>query len=474
MSSNMKDSSMKLTRRQFSLGTTATLLTGCAATLQECQQRIANRPTRRNIANLSPTDPILVALRSAIQQMRALPPTDRRSWTSQARIHNDFCPHGNWLLLPWHRAYLFYFEKICQKLSGMTDFALPYWDWSTSPRLPAPYWDTASPLFHPRAINSTSVADAGSVGPSVLEPILNETNFLVFGSGSIAATESQRTRMTSGPLESTPHNYIHNFVGGDMGGFMSPLDPVFWAHHGMIDRCWVDWNLVRNHSNSGDADWSNRRFTEFCDENGASVEVDVITTVLMPIFSYQYDAPIGGGSLMAAPISADQRRWQDEKEAQVKSGATIRVEVLAEASGRPESIDLGRPRSIQLAVPPSPGSRAAGGRTLLSLDGTSLNHTGDFFVRIFANKVDADAATPVTDPHLLATFSFFNHDHGGPTEPGSFVFDAGPTLERLGVSAGALNLTFVIVPFPGHEPVTRTFSPGVVTLRSVKETIAKQ
>jgi tyrosinase len=461
---------MNLTRRQFSLGSAA-LLTGCASTLKQCQQQIQNRPTRRNVAGMATNDPMLLAFRSAIQQMKALPSSDPRNWTNQASIHNNFCPHGNWLLLPWHRAYLYYFEKICQKLSGMSDFALPYWDWSTSPSLPAVYFDSTSPLYDStRFITPTSVADSGSTGPPVLDGILNEPDFLIFGSGKIAASDGQRTRATSGPLEATPHNYIHGFVGGDMGAFMSPLDPVFWAHHGMIDRCWVDWNIVRNHSNTSDSDWTNRKFTEFCDENGAPVQVDVITTVLMPIFSYQYDAPIGGTAPQALFVG-DERQWQAEKETQVKPGAKITLETLHDLAVQAGPVDLGRPSTVAFTAPVA--APAAGERTLLALEGTSMNHTDDFFVRVFANKPDADVSTPVTDPHLIATFSFFNHDHGQGPEPGAFVFDATSALGRVGTGAAPPALTFVLVPFAGHQPATRSFSPGVVHLRSVRETIGK-
>lgn len=48
------------------------------------------------------------------------------------------------------------------------------------------------------------------------------------------------------------HDYIHgwtggtgpNGVGGDMGVVAtSAFDPVFWAHHAMIDRLWYLWQL---------------------------------------------------------------------------------------------------------------------------------------------------------------------------------------------------------------------------------------
>jgi hypothetical protein len=34
----------------------------------------------------------------------------------------------------------------------------------------------------------------------------------------------------------------------------SPLDPIFWTHHCMIDRCWVEWNITRNHANTSASD----------------------------------------------------------------------------------------------------------------------------------------------------------------------------------------------------------------------------
>ena len=80
--------------------------------------------------------------------MQGLPNSDPRNWTRQAQVHNNFCRHRNWLILPWHRAYLIYFEEICRELSGDDDFALPYWDWTANRRLPAAFWDQSSPLYH--------------------------------------------------------------------------------------------------------------------------------------------------------------------------------------------------------------------------------------------------------------------------------------------------------------------------------------
>jgi tyrosinase len=68
--------------------------------------------------------------------MLKLPPTDPLNWYRHALIHTIDCPHGNWWFLPWHRGYIGWLETICRKLSGNPDFALPYWDWTESPKLP--------------------------------------------------------------------------------------------------------------------------------------------------------------------------------------------------------------------------------------------------------------------------------------------------------------------------------------------------
>src|ERR1700733_8657521 len=256
-----------------------------------CEQildQIKNRPIRRNISNLEPRDPILQNYKDAITQMKALPMTDGRNWTRQAQIHNDHCPHGNWFFLPWHREYLVYFERICRKLSGNKKFALPYWNWAVEPNVPDVFWGTGNPMYDSnRLMAQNTLLDPGSIGHPILESILSETNFQVFG--SYQAT-TQRQYAGYGRLEGTPHNYIHGAIGGDMGAYMSPLDPVFWAHHNMIEYCWVDWNLTRRHDNSNDSSWFNFMFSDFFDEDGHAVQsMSVAEGLLFPILDYQYE-----------------------------------------------------------------------------------------------------------------------------------------------------------------------------------------
>jgi tyrosinase len=278
-------------------------LTGLAVVLASCTpgqiadllNRIANRPVRRGVNTLAPTDPILEAYRAAVTAMQRLPSSDRRNWTRQAEIHLNFCPHGNWLFLPWHRAYLYYFEEICRELSGMNEFALPYWNWQDNPTMPAVFWDAASPLYNgTRTSTASSALPATVFGAPAIETILDQPNFLLFASGQIPLGGSQRQSAAGGQLEGGPHNRVHTFTGGDMGGYLSPLDPVFWTHHNMIEAVWVEWNIRRGNPNTNHSDWLDRQFTEFCDRAGNPVTVKVRETVFYPFFNYRFDDPVLG------------------------------------------------------------------------------------------------------------------------------------------------------------------------------------
>ena len=75
---------------------------------------------RVDVWSLVPTDPIITYYADAVRAMQAKPATDVTSWSYQAAIHGTHatktqalwneCRHGGWFFLPWHRAYLYFFE----------------------------------------------------------------------------------------------------------------------------------------------------------------------------------------------------------------------------------------------------------------------------------------------------------------------------------------------------------------------------
>jgi tyrosinase len=494
---------MEPNRREFlkmsMLSAGALAIGGCS--FESCQQQIANRPMRKDINSLAANDPIIDAYKSAVTQMKSLQASDPLNWIAQANIHANHCPHSNWLFLPWHRWYLVYFERICQKLTGMSDFALPYWNWVKDPTVPAVFWgDASNPLYDStRTIAPGQAIDSSLVGCGVVGGIMSDSNFISFASDSITLAQDQRTFAGYGNLEGTPHNGVHGAVGGNMGQItLSPRDPIFWLHHNMIEKCWVEWQFVRNNANTNDNNWTDRHFTEFYDQNGNPVDVQVALGLLLPVLSYQFDnLPVvpspcpAGGSQAKAPgrarwaaewekfNSVTTRADQDALKARAQSGASVRLEVIQRFPlGPPASIVIGRPASLQIAAPvvSLKSALGAGERVFIRFNGVTLNHATDFFVKVFIDKPDATASTPDSDPHFVGSFAFFDHEHGGPggASRGNYHLDASAAVKRLSLEGKSIGVNVVLASFPKREPKTNALEIASTEIQIVKDVIERR
>lgn len=474
---------------------------------------IENRPTRRNIANMTASDPMVVAYSAAVKAMKDLVsshPSDGRNWINQALIHNNHCPHGNWYFLPWHRAYLLYFERICRKLSGNDDFALPFWNWTSNPTVPAVFWEgnppprctspcppttvaaSTNPLFDcSRGIGPADAVPSGAVGPDVLETILSEPNFFLFASQQAVG---QRDFAGYGELEGTPHNTVHGFIRGYMGAFCSPIDPVFWTHHCMVDACWVNWNLTRGNPNTNDSSWMNFPLVDFVDENNAPVNIPIVDTLLYPILAYQYeptqmghavatlsppalpgvDRPLSagfGGSLAflngffqqtPAKPSPTRLSKRDAKALYnfLKKGAPVKL-VFSKTYelARSLTVQVGHPAAGSIKIEPATVRAALDvqtkNRVYLTLSGVTMPIHAEHFVRVFLNKPNASAESPISDPHYAGSFAFFVDEHamhgpGGGMPKAGFVVDTTAALRRLnegGALPDQVEVQLVAVPY---------------------------
>src|SRR5229473_2285559 len=213
---------------------------------------------RKSISAFSPAE--LTQLRSAYAALRALPASDKRTWIIQADMHALFCAscnnsptdiHGSWSFFPWHRAYLYYYERILGSLAGdLAHFRLPYWDWENIRTLPPSY------------------ATPGDASNSLWDG-------------------NRRSALAGGGSLPVSHGTIHVDVGQppplrhDMGSLgYAARDPLFFAHHCNIDKLWSGWNdlagggglppnAYRNPTNAG---FLNLRWS-FYDENQQVVSI---------------------------------------------------------------------------------------------------------------------------------------------------------------------------------------------------------
>jgi len=213
---------------------------------------------RPNIAEM--TAPQIAEFRTALAKLQKW--TDDRGYQRWAGVHGlpgqMYCDlaHGQPSFLPWHRAYLYRFERALRDTGH--DVMLPWWDWTKTREVPAAYRETKRPDGKPNPMSSVRINDlALQQGANATRP---RTRFLAGKPdtfresglpGTRLPTHAQITRVLgyhdfgrfTGNLEDY-HGNVHIWAGGHMTDIpYAAYDPLFWAHHCMIDRLWRMWQL---------------------------------------------------------------------------------------------------------------------------------------------------------------------------------------------------------------------------------------
>jgi len=272
-----------------------------------------------------------------VRVMKSLPPTHPNSWYYQANIHGTrsnanvlgwrTCQHGSWFFFPWHRMYLYYFERIMRKATGDPNFNMPYWVSSGDNSIPAEFRFPATPgnpLFTP---DRCPLVNAGQHLPPVqtsYERAYRQNLFTAPENSSIPSFGGEMSRIPThsgaraGSLELGPHNYVHDYIGGPGRGLMSDpntaaQDPIFWVHHCNVDRIWEGWlHVNRRHQNPVDGTWGRRTFV-FFDEFAKPVYLtadQVVNTAAGLGYAYESIPPIDGAHI-GAPLNSAQRTFNE-------------------------------------------------------------------------------------------------------------------------------------------------------------------
>jgi tyrosinase len=272
---------------------------------------------RREVRSFGPDDKTLGAYARAVAAMRQRPASDPTSWTYQAAMHGsedanplptwNQCQHATWYFVSWHRMFIFYFEQIVRaavvETGGPADWTLPYWNYGlggANATLP-PTFRTPTVDGQPNPLYVAQRAAGINAGHSLPRAVTTPTFALSrpsfvgaaeFG-GGVTPVLWQQFNGPTGRLEQTPHNDIHNKVGGQ--GWMgnpdtAAQDPIFWLHHSNIDRLWAVWN-GQGRANPTDPRWTDQSFS-FFDATGTKVSktcAEVNDTIAD--LGYTYDPP---------------------------------------------------------------------------------------------------------------------------------------------------------------------------------------
>jgi len=507
-----------LTRRDF-LGSTATFATG--ATLAWMDQAygqgvplncvppppnaiptpfvpVGSLPVRarKSVFELSADEgDRLKAAYDALRRLRVERPEDPRNWLSQGLIHCWYCSgsldalsgpeiHGGWWFLPWHRAYLYFHERILGDLIDDPSLTLPYWDWDTPDRnrFPDLYMtpnDPSNPLFD--TFRAATAADRipndpstgfDLVGPQRMANVLGQVSFDLFGGAGEGASGQL------GTLEGAPHGGVHLWVTNpatlvpaqiNMGVLgTAAFDPVFYAHHGNIDRLWEVWLASDpTHANPANPEWLGGQFF-FYDHARQWTSISVADVVdSQTSLRYRYEPPT-----TATPVGAVAR-------AEAATGGpraapvTLPTERVVELAADDEKPLPPEPTTLRASWPEAAAREAAaaaaeeGARYILRIDGVRVPLDEALMLRVFVNQPDATAETAATGPHFAGSAIILPRTIASARQTGqqsvtNLAFDVTEQLPLVAAEEDEIAVT--IVPFRGDGSVPADIP---VTYRSV-------
>ena len=385
---------------------------------------------------------------------------ERAWWTCQ--------PHQNGQntdnFLPWHRMYVYFFEKTIRALLHDDSFTRPYWNYSpglpsspTSGVMPAAFRSPGVPAFAPLyvanrnpGVNTGSPIDAHNPGDLSATSAMAETTY---------SPHSPKQGFCNN-LDFNLHGNVHDLVGTttNMGWVPTAAqDPIFWMHHCNIDRLWASWNK-NGHPNPNDQNWKNQRFW-FAgpDCKAASQLVGDVLSIEPLGYTYQEFQP--GPRLVASralALNAQEPVATSTVATSASvalSGATTRV-ALQIAAGAPQN------RAFDLTLnAPAPDL----GRYYLVIRDLQVKSQPGVLYDIYLDLPEA-ASAEARAAHKVGSLNFFTAMPGmRMDEPTRFVsFDISGLVKKLGasVASGAVNLTITSSgqPAEGSQPVIGSVS----------------
>lgn len=442
------------------------------------------KPQRRSLRGLAWKDPIVATYRDAVGIMKQTPPTDKFkfNWVQLANIHGSnrgyrYCPHGNWYFLPWHRAYTAMYERIVRDLTKNDAFAMPFWDWTADPLMPEVFLSEKTP---DGKTNWLYVNEDGTkrtwpanrpmppdvVGPKVLTDILKDTPYEIFGTSRPRGQDLLDPSWiinrggVQGLLERTPHNTVHNNIGGWMPTPASPRDPIFFMHHCNFDRIWAVWNL--QFQNSKDRLWADMPFKDnFLNVDGSLWSPQVSDLYVPETLGYTYGLKplVTAFAATAQPhLLALQNKlttfFASPRLAGTASEGVTAISVDTTKTATPTDplvVPIQVPEEALIAVahrnPVGSGvevmdfsaaleEAASGTRAKAFLRDVAVTDPRTTEFRVFIGRDNLNADTPVTDPHYVGMFSVLDHGEGGDGANGghaapSFVLDLTDAIQRV-------------------------------------------
>lgn len=445
----------------------------------------------------------------AVAKMQALGPEDPLSWTwlwythfvdglttkdsEIARVFGDVASPARDLavemwntcqahsgqnpnnFLPWHRMYVLFMENIIRQVSGHPEFAMPYWNYTSSdPALrgivPIQFRMPTDPVYGVlyRA-NRTKLANTGqSIQAKQTVDVLDLST-------AMAKTSYSNVGKVQGfcrALDAGVHSKLHVLTGTakNMGSVpYAGRDPLFLVHHANIDRIWASWNANGgpNPSNGG---WMQQQFV-FADPLGQRVSSKLSDYFDMAALGYAYDAliPPAAGPMLAKGTTGTT--------AAVRNGSQVVTEEVARAGNGAE---LGT-RPVHIRLLPVAGAKRTevlglaqqGKRSYIVVRNLHVWVQPEVLYHLYLAPPNASA----NRDNYIGTIDFFDaefHDHGHgrmgeALGENLYSFEVTQLLQRIartGNPGARDELHLIVVPAGAPNPKAR---PMVGTVELVRQ-----
>ncbi|MFL6592121.1 MAG: tyrosinase family protein [Luteimonas sp.] len=364
--------------------------------------------------------------------------------------------------MPWHRMALMFLENIIRQVSGVPDFAMPYWNYTSNDPaqravLPAQFRMPLDPIYG--SLYRPDRTKLANTGQSIQ---LKQPTDVMDLTKAMSTTSYSNVGKVLGfcrAIDSGVHGSIHALVGNGKNMGKVPFaarDPLFWVHHSNVDRMWASWN-ANGGQNPTTAAWATAQFV-FPDPMCQPVTSALKDYFDIATLGYTYDAlipPPAGSPPLAQAIAAERKRGVPvpERLAVADKGAELgarAVRVPLRAIGRAGAA----------------GASAGSKRSYLVVSNLHAWTQPEVLYHLY---LTASGTTPSADAHV-GSINFFDaefHDHGhgmlGEALGENFYsFDVTALLQklaRLGSAArDGLDVTFVPAgtPNPAARPLVAT------------------
>lgn len=490
-------------------GSAAFLTQGCQNSVTDqnvnSHQIITNPQKIRTRYNISGSEEEAIRnaryFKEAVAKMKKISkkePENEMGWFAQAKTHLEHCGddtkniHLTPLFLPWHRAYLAYFEGVCRKIlcdlkvPDYDDFALPYWDWSQGASIPE--------IFRGSVINEWD-ADLNSIEPpknwnlkledQKWERIkdweaqcadVDQTEIDKVWKSDIFAIISMLPsgNYFSGTLQNGVHNRIHGFVKGNMNSpSAAALDPLFWLHHANVDRVWDQW--IKKHekalpskcpSSSSDCcnncaaldkekdkkaclktsahicRWLSTEISSFPPVNGNTDSKQVCELLNISNLGYKYQDSEEihfSDCINVKTINEDEYligiEFKDKRIMNINNPIIIEIEELLTLPKNAKNLQNIQSAIAQMLTVKTASDSGINPVSLLLTLEVEKPKDQAISARVFINPpLEKLSELPITDSSYLGTFSFFesldeNHHHNDETR--GFIFDITDTILKM-------------------------------------------